>query len=74
MDMPYSIKAYTAKHNGFYNIYVNSKMCLEQNRKSIKHELEHIYNRDFDKEELADIIETSAHNKKNVKIIPMFSF
>lgn len=69
IDMPCSIKAYTVEENGFYSIYVNSKMCLEQNRASIQHELEHIRNKDFDKEVSVDAIEIIAHYKKDTKIM-----
>ena len=72
VDMPCKLKAYTVEYDGFYNIYVNSKISFEQGGKSIQHELEHIANGDFEKEESADAIENSAHDTQKTKTTPLF--
>jgi len=37
---------------GFYNIYVNTHCCYEEQQKAIKHELIHISRGDFDSTDL----------------------
>jgi hypothetical protein len=49
IDLPVRCKAFTITGDGFYNIYLNSRHTYEQNVKSLKHELRHIENGDFDK-------------------------
>lgn len=56
--LPLSVRAYTiVDANGDYNIYINSKLTMEQMRKSLAHEQRHIDNGDFDKMLPAHIIE-----------------
>lgn len=38
--------------NGFYNVYINSRLSFEEQRKALKHELEHIRRHDFDNEDM----------------------
>jgi len=66
VDMPCSIKAYMSEIDGFYNIFVNSRLNCEQNEFSIRHELEHIQQKDFYKEEPVDSIEKARHSKRLV--------
>ena len=48
LDMPCSVKAMTAMdEEGYFNIYINSKLSREAQRKAVKHELVHIRNEDF---------------------------
>lgn len=60
-DLPYSIKAFTVYCDGFYNIFVNSRLSHEQNKKSILHEFEHIMHNDFDSNISVDSIERLRH-------------
>lgn len=53
IDLPYTIKGMTVQDiNGFYNVYINSRLSFEEQRKALKHELEHISRHDFDHEEM----------------------
>lgn len=61
IDLPVSCKAFTIANDGFYNIYLNSRHTYEQNKKSLKHELKHINNGDFDKNVNVDEIEARTH-------------
>lgn len=62
VDLPTCCKAFTVASDGFYNIYLNSRQTYEQNKKSLLHELEHIENGDFDKEDTdVDLLEHSRH-------------
>lgn len=61
MDMPNKIRAFTAKKDDYYTICLNSKLSYEQNIKSLKHELRHIENGDFDESINVDEIEMRTH-------------
>lgn len=46
---PSRVKALTTiDEDGRYNIYVNESLCFNQQQITIRHELEHIKNGDFD--------------------------
>jgi hypothetical protein len=46
--MPITIKGVTVMDNSnFYNIYINSRLCYEQQKKAIAHEMKHIARGDF---------------------------
>lgn len=48
MDLPHSVKAFVAMDDdGFYNIYINSKLSREEQRRAAAHELNHIALDDF---------------------------
>lgn len=48
MDLPLSIKGIVAlDESGFPNIYINSRLSLDEQRKAVKHELKHIARNDF---------------------------
>lgn len=62
IDMPVTIKAYTMPDEmGFYTIYLNSKLSIEQNELSYLHELKHINNGDYDNKGNVNLIEIFAH-------------
>lgn len=62
-ELPTSIGGYViSDSDDFYTIILNSKLSHEQNMKSYEHELEHIFNGDFDKSSSADEIENQAHH------------
>lgn len=64
MGLPCKIKAVTTRNeDGSYTIVMNSRLSYEQQRKSYLHELKHIYNNDFSKENV-NIIECDARKKK----------
>ncbi|KAF5071794.1 hypothetical protein DSECCO2_208790 [anaerobic digester metagenome] len=64
MDMPCTVRAFVVEDNGFYNIFVNSRLNFEQNMKSIRHELCHIKNGDFCACKGIDFIEKIRHGIK----------
>lgn len=56
IPMPWNTKGVTVEDgNGFYNIYINSRLSAETQQEAVKHELTHIKRGDFDtKKSLAD--------------------
>lgn len=61
--LPYTIGGYVIKDiNDTYTIILNSKLSYERNIESYMHELNHIYNGDYEKDCSADSIEYQAHN------------
>lgn len=59
-DMPITVKAFTFKDGHYYIISINSRLSAEQNMRSLKHELMHIRNGDFDKPNL-NYVELYSH-------------
>lgn len=57
IDLPVTINAFTVMDSdGFYNIYVNSRLCYATQAKALRHEMEHIRRDDFYRiEELEEI-------------------
>ena len=48
VDFPITIKGVTVMdETGFYNIYINSRLNFEEQRKALAHELTHIKRGDF---------------------------
>lgn len=48
LDLPYTVKAVTAMdEDGYYNIYINSKLSKETQQKAVQHELAHVQMNDF---------------------------
>ena len=48
VDLPLTIRGYTSlDSDGNYNIYLNSRLSAEQQRKTYNHELTHIKRNDF---------------------------
>lgn len=47
--------------DGFYTILLDPNDTFEQRMKTVQHELKHIYNNDFDKEDI-QAVEAAAHN------------
>lgn len=61
LDMPTSIKAYTVSNSdGSYTIVLNGRHSAEQRKLSYLHEMSHITNLDFEKNN-ADFIELLSH-------------
>lgn len=48
IDLPITVKGITVMDiNGFYNIYINARLSIDQQKKAIAHEMEHIARGDF---------------------------
>ena len=47
INLPPTVRGLTACSDGFYNIYTNSALSLEEQEKTIQHELTHIERDDF---------------------------
>ncbi|WP_290772483.1 ImmA/IrrE family metallo-endopeptidase [Anaerofustis sp.] len=59
LNMPIKTKGFI-KYNAvedFYTIFINPKLNYEQQKETIKHEIEHIKNNDFDKIDVGAIEE-----------------
>lgn len=68
VNLPVSIGAYTIRDkNSDFTVFINARSNYERQLESYFHELEHINNGDFDKEETADSIELKTHNIKCVQ-------
>lgn len=51
-DLPYFIHGQVLRDaDGDYNIYINTRMSIDMQRKTIRHELSHVQHGDFDSEE-----------------------
>lgn len=49
-DLPHKVKAFvTQDYNGFYTIVINHHISYYDAQEAIKHELQHLMNKDFDK-------------------------
>lgn len=49
IDLPCTVKGVTVMDkDGFYNIYINSQLSFEEQKKAVHHELHHIAREDFD--------------------------
>lgn len=58
--LPMSVRAFTLPdEQGDYNVYINEKLSREQQYKSLSHEMAHIANGDFFRDESATEIEKS---------------
>lgn len=56
MDMPVSVKAAVIPNeDDSYTIFINSKFNYEQQQKSFEHELKHIINYDFERDNVDDL-------------------
>lgn len=61
IDMPNAIRSYVISNSdSTYTVVLNSRLSHEQNLLSYQHELFHIENGDFEKDNV-DMIELSAH-------------
>ena len=51
MRMPHNVRGYiVSESNGVYNIFINSCLDEFQQKKALRHELEHIIENDFESE------------------------
>lgn len=55
-DFPTKIGAcITPNEDGTYTIFINSRLSKYQQAKALRHELDHMFNDDFDKLDINDI-------------------
>ena len=64
VDLPPRVRGFVTKKNGEPVIVLNARLTREQNLKTYLHELRHIRNGDFEKEN-ADQIEAEAHREED---------
>lgn len=66
LKLPSRVKAVSLKNDDdSYTIIINSALSVEQQRKSLNHEIDHIENDDFCHDGDADEIECIAHRYGN---------
>jgi Zn-dependent peptidase ImmA (M78 family) len=59
IDLPLTTKGMTVEdQNGFFNIYINQNLSVEQQNEAIAHELKHINRGDFDNKKSLQEAET----------------
>ena len=59
IDLPITVKGTTVMdYDGFYNIYINSRLSYEEQKKTIAHEMEHIVRGDFFSHATLEDVET----------------
>lgn len=61
MDMPPTIHGFIKETDGYYTIVINSRLSRDMQQQCFLHELEHLENNDFEKDN-ADEIERMRHN------------
>lgn len=59
--LPTDINSYVARVNGYYTIVLNDCLSPAGRYRAYRHEMNHIINGDFEKEQKADYIEILAH-------------
>lgn len=62
-DLPTTVYSFVRKNLDSYTIIINAKLSSEDRMRHYEHELRHIFNNDFEKEETADEIEAYAHRE-----------
>lgn len=56
VDLPSKVKGFTVPDvNDDYTVYINKHLCYEQMLKTYWHELNHIFNGDFEKHDVQEI-------------------
>ena len=59
IPMPWNARGVTVEDgNGFFNIYINSRLSTEMQQEAIAHELRHIQRNDFDNKKSLQDAET----------------
>lgn len=58
IDLPYGENGFVREDvDGNYNIYINARLSIDMQRKTIRHELNHVKRGDFDSVENIQVIE-----------------
>lgn len=64
IDLPTKIYSFIRENpDGSYTIVLNARLSAEDRERHYRHEIGHIYNFDFEREETADAIEAEAHRR-----------
>lgn len=63
LDLPVSISSFVRIDDDVYTVVLNARLSAEDRLRHYQHELDHIGNCDFEKEETADEIEAYAHRE-----------
>ena len=59
IDLPYDINGITVEDaDGFYNVYINTRISYYEQQKAVVHELTHIARDDFYSDKKLEIVET----------------
>lgn len=59
IDLPLTTKGVTVEDaNGFFNIYINENLSVEQQQAALEHEMTHIRRGDFDNKKSLWVAET----------------
>lgn len=64
LDLPVSISSFVCMDDDVYTVVLNARLSAEDRLRHYRHELDHIGNCDFEKEETADEIEAYAHREE----------
>jgi uncharacterized protein YjaZ len=63
LDLPVSIKGMTVRDNdGFFNIYLNSRLTYNSNTQTLQHELAHIKRGHFDRDDHVLVLEREVQD------------
>ena len=63
IDLPICVKGVTVPHpDGTYNIFINARYPIDIQQDTLKHELNHVENFDFDNFDTIQIIEHRANS------------
>ena len=63
LDLPVSISSFVQIDDDVYTVVLNARLSAEDRLRHYRHEIDHIENCDFEKEETADEIEAYAHRE-----------
>lgn len=67
MDMPCTIRSFVVENLDMsFTIIINSRIGKEQQLKAYAHEIKHIKNGDYCKNNSVDVIEFNAHNSEKL--------
>lgn len=62
MDLPTGVKGLVKEKGDYYTIVLNSRLTWEQNRKTFRHDYDHLEDNDYEKSDV-DAIESISHKK-----------
>ena len=63
LDLPVSISSFVRIDDDVYTVVLNARLSAEDRLRHYQHELRHITDADFEKEQTADEIEAEAHRE-----------
>ncbi len=63
-ELPYGVHGMVMPdENGDYNIYINSRLSCDEQKKALKHEMTHIKNGDYDSNSSIERVEERAKKR-----------